>query len=444
MGALYRTAGGLALLLAALAPRPAWAGNSERVLGGAEVALTGGSVVANVHGGAALWFNPAGIAELNARSFDLTGAVLSYTLIRAPGTLTVENGPASDGKYAAFEAIPRALSFVGTPRPKLRFGLGLFFSRTENRFWQDSVTAATQPGMGTSTFQSSTQRRTAIYHASAAVAWRQSDKLQIGGGLDAVFAWRRFAQTRTAIYDEGMGGAFNFASNERIAGGGLQAKFGIQSRPIDALRLGWMVASPSYLVYLDEERTETTAITPPMGEPEVTGGQVDRLRGTFSPVEPGLTRVGAAYLGKHGWLEADVIVSFPMRAAALGLDYTAKADVQLGGILEVADRLKLGAGLFTDFGRNRNLEHLGDNRVDFYGFTIGSDFSNRGDFPLMKGKDVYIAIAAAFRYAFGVGQGLGMTFTETFPTPSDIPETPTRVDVRMHEMGVNFAFKAGF
>jgi len=53
--------------------------NSEDVIAGSDVALTGGAVVANVHTGGALWFNPAGVARLDSRSVDLTAAVLSYS-----------------------------------------------------------------------------------------------------------------------------------------------------------------------------------------------------------------------------------------------------------------------------------------------------------------------------------------------------------------------------
>ena len=63
------------------------AGNSEDILAGSDVALTGGAVVANVHTGGAMWFNPAGVARLDARAVDLTGAILTYNLISAPGTL---------------------------------------------------------------------------------------------------------------------------------------------------------------------------------------------------------------------------------------------------------------------------------------------------------------------------------------------------------------------
>ncbi|NNE20560.1 MAG: hypothetical protein HKN10_19000, partial [Myxococcales bacterium] len=80
------------------------AGNTDDVVAGSDVALTGGAVVANVHTGGAMWFNPAGVARLDSRSVDLTGAVLSYTISSAPGSISSESGEQSEGSYSALQA----------------------------------------------------------------------------------------------------------------------------------------------------------------------------------------------------------------------------------------------------------------------------------------------------------------------------------------------------
>ena len=124
----------IALLAPLLISSLAEAQNSEDVIAGSDVALTGGAVVANVHTGGAMWFNPAGVARLDSRSVDLTGAVLSYSIVSAPGTLSLETGEQSAGEFSAIQAIPRALTFVASPRPDLRWGIGFFFSRVLDRF----------------------------------------------------------------------------------------------------------------------------------------------------------------------------------------------------------------------------------------------------------------------------------------------------------------------
>ena len=49
-------------------PSAASAGNSDEVNAGLDVTLTGGTVVATVYTGAALWYNPAGLARIDKPS----------------------------------------------------------------------------------------------------------------------------------------------------------------------------------------------------------------------------------------------------------------------------------------------------------------------------------------------------------------------------------------
>ena len=250
---------GFALLFV---PGLASAGNSEDVVAGSDVALTGGAVVANVHTGGAMWFNPAGVARLDGTAVDLTGAVLSYSIASAPGSLSIESGEQSAGDYSAVQAIPRALTFVASPRPNLRWGIGFFFSRAFDRFIQDTVSTqgdSTEP----SEFFATADEAKSVYHLSGNVAWKKSEKFLLGGGLDIVVASNKSTEIVTGAYASGAGGTFNRSVNQSTAGGGLQMKAGLQWAPIEQLRIGWMVATPSYLVYLDNETTATRSLSPP-------------------------------------------------------------------------------------------------------------------------------------------------------------------------------------
>ena len=108
------------------APTAAKAGNTDDVVAGNDVALTSGAVVANVQTGGAMWFNPAGVARLDSRSVNLTGAVLSYSIVSAPGSLSLQSGEQSAGDYSALQAIPRALTFVASPDRSSVGGLAFF------------------------------------------------------------------------------------------------------------------------------------------------------------------------------------------------------------------------------------------------------------------------------------------------------------------------------
>ena len=194
---MLRASGVLAIALFVdllVVPGVARAGNSDDVVAGSDVALTGGAVVANVHTGGAMWFNPAGVARLDARSVDLTGAVLSYNIISAPGVLSIESGEQSEGEFSALQAIPRALTFVASPRPALRWGIGFFFSRSLSRFLQDSVATAESDSLEPSEFYATADETKSLYHLSSAVAWKKSDKFLLGGGFDIVVATQRLTE----------------------------------------------------------------------------------------------------------------------------------------------------------------------------------------------------------------------------------------------------------
>lgn len=422
-----------------LHPSPADAQNSEDVIAGSDVAITGGAVVANVHTGGAMWFNPAGVARLDARSVDLTGAVLSYSIVSAPGTLSLQTGEESSGEFSAVQAIPRALTFVASPRADLRWGIGFFFTRVLDRFIQDTVSSA--DANNPSEFFVTTNQTKSIYHVSSALGWKKSDALLVGGGLDIVIASKRNSEFLSGAYDGGAGGAINRNLSENLTGAGLQMKAGLQWAPIEEVRIGFMVATPSYLVFIDEARTTTATLSPPNAPPEFVGSQIDEINGAWAGTEAGLTRVGLAWLESWGWIEADLIVRFPLKSVELDIDWKTKPDFRIGGIFRLTDRLKLGGGFFTDLSAVRSLDDFGDTKIDYYGMTIGIDFANRENPPEGGNDGFYLAFAAALRYAHGTGHLLGILLPATFQLP--IAEQ-NLVPVKINEIGINLAVKAAF
>jgi hypothetical protein len=357
--------------------------------------------------------------------------------------LSLESGEQSEGDFSAVQAIPRALTFVASPRPALRWGIGFFFSRSLSRFLQDSVSTTTGAAEPSEFYGTADETKT-VYHLSSALAWKKSDKFLLGGGFDIVIATQRLTEIISGAYAGGAGGTFNRSLNRAISGGGMQMKLGLQWAPIPEVRIGWMAATPSYLVYLNDETTTTQQLSPPVGAPQFNGNQIDDLSGTWSGVERGLTRLGAAYLGKWGWIEADLIVGFPLRGSTLDIDWNATADVRVGAIIRVTDKLKLGAGFSTDFSPENTPTDFGDTKLNFYGFTFGIDFANR-EKPPERGEDgFYLAFAVAFKYSYGNGEIAGLRFPNTFQIPPSQPAEINLVGIKMNEFGINVAVKASF
>jgi hypothetical protein len=154
--------------------------------------------------------------------------------------------------------------------------------------------------------------------------------------------------------------------------------------------------------------------------------------------------LGAAYLGKWGWVEADLVLSFPLNTPELDIDRTTTANARVGGIFRLTERVKLGAGFFTDLSPQRTPDDFGESQIDFYGFTLGIDFANRSAPPTRDQDGFYLAFAVALRYSHGSGQLAGVAFPSAFPDPPGQPGQLNLVNIKINEFGINLALKAAF
>ncbi len=415
------------------------AGNNDDVAAGTDAALTGGAVVANVHTGAAMWFNPAGIAHLENRSLGLTGAMYSVRVLNAPGALTLETGEQSEGRHVASTVIPRALTFIAAPWEDVRVGFGLFNSQVDETYLQDTV--ASEGAGPSSEWYSTTSSRLSVYHISFSAGWRASESLRIGGALDLVIASRQETRSVSGSYDLGAGGADERISTGAVSASGMQLKAGVQWDAHENITLGLSIASPSYMVYRFEDSTSSSLTSPPTGPPSFEGAQTDELTGTWAGIEPGNLRAGAAFLFDGGWIETDLVYYFPLSSPEFGVDLDGIVNLKVGGMFKMTPKLTLGLGFFSDRSQNALPASFGDSRIDFYGLNVGVDFANRAAAPGPDEEGFYIAFAVALRYAHGSGELAGLMIPATFQ-----PGGPTTniVDLTVDEVGVNLAVKFNF
>ena len=139
-----RQAPAVALLAVFLTPTAARAGNTDEVNAGIDVTLSGGAVVASTYTGAALWYNPAGIARIKKASLEITGITFQTQIVRVPGFVTIGTDPPteSEGKTVNFTVIPEALTFTIVLKENLKLGIGLFNSSIRRSLLTEEVTTA--------------------------------------------------------------------------------------------------------------------------------------------------------------------------------------------------------------------------------------------------------------------------------------------------------------
>jgi hypothetical protein len=160
-----------ALLAILLSPATASAGNSDEVNAGLDVTLTGGAVVATTYTGAALWYNPAGVARVTKTALELTGITMQVQIVKIPGLLTIDTDPQaeSDGKTVNFTVIPQAVTFTIMLKENLKLGVGLFNSSIRRSFVTEQVTTA--PGISPQAEATGGQNsKVDFFHISAGLA----------------------------------------------------------------------------------------------------------------------------------------------------------------------------------------------------------------------------------------------------------------------------------
>jgi hypothetical protein len=423
------------------------AGNSDEVNAGVDVTLTGGAVVANVTTGASLWYNPAGLARIPDSSFEITGVTFKTSIVRYPGLLTLDTGEQSPGKTTNLSLTPEALVFT-VALEKMKLGLGIFNSSLRRDLVQESV--ASSPGVTpAAVWRGAVNSRIDFVHISTGLATefdKRKQKVLFGGAVDLIVGTSRVDQLLAGFYDDGAAGALSDSSLETAAGFGLQLKVGLQWVPIPEVRVGFSLATPSYMFML-AERSSSATIDAPAGEPtQATSQQSRRFRGGWFGAEPGTMRVGLVYIGGWGWIEGDLVVDFRLKSSKFLFNNKTVANGRIATVFDVSEHFKLGVGAFTDVSQTRELLILGDRQVDFFGVNVGFLFSNVETRPGTEragdqaGKTP-VALAIGLRYSHGRGDTLGLLLPATY-VPTAI-ETP-RVDTKVNDIDINFGVKVLF
>jgi hypothetical protein len=422
------------------------AGNSDEVNAGVDVTLTGGAVVANVTTGAALWYNPAGLARIPDSSFEITGVTFKTSIIRYPGLLSLETGEESRGRTTNLSLTPEALVFT-VALEKMKLGLGIFNSSLRRELVQEEVSSSAGVSPN-AVWSGAVNSRTDFVHVSTGLATnfdKRKHKVLFGGAFDIIVGTNRVDSLLAGVYDGGASGAYSESSLETDAGFGLQLKAGFQWVPIPAVRVGFLLATPSYMFMLAERRTEAI-VDAPSGPPTASTEQSRRFRGGWFGAEPGTMRVGLVYIGAWGWIEGDLVVDFRLQSSRFLFTNRTVANGRVASVFDVKKHFKLGLGAFTDFSQTRDLINLGDRQVDFFGVNIGLLFSTtdtRPDAePSEADKDkVPIALAIGIRYSHGRGDTLGVVLPAVYD-PSAIEVR--RVATKINDIDFNFGVKVLF
>jgi len=448
-----------ALAGALVVPSAAHAGNTDEVNAGVDVTLTGGAVVATVYTGASLWYNPAGLARIDKPSLELTGITMIIQVIKNPGLLTIDTMPQgqSEGSGVNFSVIPQALTFtIKLKNENLKLGVGLFNSSIRRELLTEQASSPSGVTPPAKAFAGRSSRLD-FFHISAGLAGdltrNRKQQLLLGGAFDIVVASNRIDDAYTVFYDDGVAGQVSDGQVQNQTGFGFQAKAGIQWVPIPEVRVGLSVATPTYVFAALERFATSYNQAPPAGtidpvNPQLAEGSEARGgRGVWWGAEPGVLRLGIAYVGTWGWIEGDAIFNYRLREPQIGLDLRGFVNGRIGSSFRVSKHTKLGLGLFTDFSQIDNLAGLplATRKIDFFGVNLGFLYSSQEVHPDRQTESSQegpgFSIAVGIRYSHGRGDTNGLSIPATY-NPGGIQIVP--VPTKVNEVAINLGAKVAF
>lgn len=429
------------------------AGNSDEVNAGVDVTLTGGAVVAKVSSGAALWYNPGGLARFADSSFELTGVTLRMSALKAPGFLTLETGEQSSERRFDISLIPEALTFK-LPLKKVQLGVGLFNTSIRRQLIQQRVVHPGDPDAMTppAEWNAGANSRIDHFHVSVGIATafdKRKQKALVGGAFDLVIGTNRVDRLIAGLYDGGAQGLLSDSSLLNEAGFGLQVKGGVQWMPIPEVRLGLSISTPTYMFVIFERLSANQSAAPPgspTDNPQGVNTFVRGVRGGWFGSEPGTMRFGVAYVGDWGWVEGDLVVDLKLRSSRFLFNQRTTPNGRVAVVVNASRFVKIGIGVFTDLSQTKELINVADRQIDFFGTHLGLLFTNydsKPETPVAKPDDskIYITFAMAVRYSHGRGDILGMVLPAVYD-PLAIETRP--VAAKANDVDINFGLKFSF
>ena len=390
-----------------LVPAIAHAGNGDDFFVGDRAAMTAGAVTATVADGSAGFYNHAGLATVERNRIDVSAAAYALHFDSVHGFLGVRSGPSADASVTEFIAVPTQVAYVRQLGRGVTLGLGYFVPQATNALLSQRLEVSERPGPA-STWALDTRESSASSWLTAALGLRLSDTLRLGFGLFGVYD--DFVQSIAFFGSVQRDGAperaielSDLSTLTRISaapGVGLQAD----------LARGWTLglwARGPQLQLIHSEKDSINVVRGGLDAQsalllDAVSNQVDESGKQVGFVTLGRYAAALAYTYGGTTVSVEVDVEPGLRSARTGVDSAFTLDARAGVTYALTSRIVLGAGLFSDRGREPSSEV---SSVDFYGGTLGVELCDLlGLASGERADSLVLSSVFALRYAYGRGR----------------------------------------
>ena len=436
-------------MLAGVGPRTTRAGNDQSVLVGNQAALSGGVANSLSLDSGALWYNPAGLANLGTNTLDVSASAFVLRIRTMPGVLETRlynHVVSEDIRSVEFLSIPSSLIFARRVHPKVVLGFGIVVPRQdamETNIGFEKLDTDPQGAAVLVRQRVEFAVREVETHAGVGVGWQPIPRLRIGASLWVIYqqvdvraTFSRGIAVSGSPTDDGAG---LLVSGSEIALKALNGRLdlGIQWDAGHGWHLGLTFRSPTVHFYRtgSARSVEAAAVVP-----ATTPGAADLALAKEEPSETAFEMIrhlqvalGVTWRWAGGWVGAEADLEPALRNTELGVDRALVWNVRVGARFAVAQNVDVGVGVFTDNGASRRPEGIADADVDYYGLTAGVEI--RSPHRLAAGgkaPKLVFSTTIAVRYAFGLGRVGAVSNDLANDTLVDL----TR-DVVFHEIGLH-------
>jgi len=425
------------------------AGNTRSFLFGNEAAVTAGAGPALYTGSDALWYNPAGLGGFGRNRLSITGTAFMarYNPLRNLAVSDLSSGPQSSTLMAnQFLSIPTALVQIFRGNDRMSWGFGIFVPKStiyharsslassENIFGMIGADYHRGLDISLQNFQ---------YDIGPALGWQITPRLRMGFSLMFVYEALKRSTTvfvRSAGQLDGASvTAFGYSTSRfDVSYYGLKAVVGLQWELARGWHAGIVVRSPTLAFYRWGEKSSSVS------QHALDGDFTSPAEFTFDShslehwgadlVEPLEISIALGHSRPGGWIGLEGSIMLPTASKAFQIRRQMEWNISLGGRLELTDAVGVGAGLFTDRSPNTSPSALGAQDVDFYGATVGVEWSKT--LPLRGKPDsesLVFSTTLALRTALGIGSVGGLQYN---PDDGGVLETPPR-DARFLELSLH-------
>ena len=413
----------LVLIISAV---PSRAGNNRSYFLGNEAALTAGAGVAVTRDGGAIWYNPAGLAAMEAGKFEISGTAYTMQILKYSPLLsaTLPSGKHDfDASSMQLFAVPTAVLMAYRLSPSLCFGVGFFVTGTEyvdvnhNFASRENVPQLTdvvyQQGLNSS-------YRFTQYRVAAALGWKVTPKFRMGFTFLGIYETHQYSLNFfSRLSGNSNGQAFNaftdVSQQVTVYLVGMMATMGAQWEFLPRWHLGLVIRSPAFSIRSWGELLWISSMVAPDDNGYLTSSQEHILQSLdkwqFEMTEPLKISLAVGYRGAHWWIGLETGLAMPMTNDSLSLSYEVTWNVSLGARFRLSDTIWAGAGFFTDHAPQKKVKDLSDQLINYYGFTLGLTWKK--PFTVVsksKKRKLVFSTTIGLRYTFGIGEYAGLHF----------------------------------